>query len=82
MRTVFRNARGPHIYRMQQASNISSNSTLRRAAQIVVVALALAALTFASCMMVSAGDKVASLQQDDHGRGAPKPGPTAPEALT
>jgi hypothetical protein len=67
---------------MQQASNISSHSAVRRAAQVIVVMLALAVMVFASCMMVTAGDKVAALTQNDHGLGTPKPGPTAPDGAT
>jgi hypothetical protein len=67
---------------MQQASNISSHSAVRRAAQVIIVMLALAVMVFASCMMVTAGDKVAALTQSDQGLGAPKPGPTAPDGAT
>jgi hypothetical protein len=67
---------------MQQASNISSHSAIRRAAQIIVVMLALAVMVFASCMMVTAGDKLAALTQSDQGQGTPQPGPTVPEPAT
>jgi hypothetical protein len=67
---------------MRQASNISSHSAIRRVAQVIVVMLALAVIVFASCMMVTAGDKLAALTLSDQGHGAPKPGPTAPEPST
>lgn len=61
---------------------MSSYSTFRRAAQIIVVMLALAVMVFASCMMVTAGDKLAALTQSDQGLGVPGPGPTVPEPAT
>jgi hypothetical protein len=67
---------------MQQASNISSYSAFRRAAQIIVVMMALAVMVFASCMMVTAGERFAALQQSDQGQGMPGPGPTVPEPAT
>ena len=77
-----RSAGGPHISTMQQASNISSYGSIRRAAQIIVVMLALAVMVFASCMMVTAGDKLAALQQSEQGKGVSGPGPTVPEPTT
>jgi hypothetical protein len=64
---------------MQQASNSHISSALRRAALVAVVALALAVMFFASCMMVSAH---AAVQQGEAGQGVPGPSPTAPEPVT
>ena len=77
-----RSAGGPHMRSMQQASNISSYGSIRRAAQIIVVMLALAVMVFASCMMVTASDKLAALQQSEQGQGVSGPGPTVPEPTT
>lgn len=77
-----RSAGGPHMRSMLQASNISSYGSIRRAAQIIVVMLALAVMVFASCMMVTASDKLAALQQSEQGQGVSGPGPTVPEPTT
>ena len=77
-----RSAGGPHMRSMQQPSNISSYGSIRRAAQIIVVMLALAVMVFASCMMVTASDKLAALQQSEQGQGVSGPGPTVPEPTT
>jgi len=79
---AFRGACAPHISLMQQATNISPYSAMRRAAQIIVVMLALAVMVFASCMMVTASDKLAALQQSEQGQGVSGPGPTVPEPTT
>ena len=75
-------ARAHHMQAMQQASNIRLSPALRRAAHFVVVTLALAAMFFASCMMVSAHDVYTAAQQADAGRSVSRPGPTAPESLS
>ena len=68
---------------MQQASNIPAYGTaIRRVAQIIVVMFALAVMVFASCMMVTAGDKLAAVQESDQSHGIPGPGPTVPEPPT
>ena len=64
---------------MQQASNINVPIALRRAAQVLLVVIALSVMFFASCMMVSAHEVHAAVQQGDSGHGFPGPGPTAPE---
>ena len=67
---------------MQQASHISGYSAFRRAAQVIIVMLALATMVFASCMMVNAGQELASFTQSEQGVDKPLPGPTAPEPAT
>jgi hypothetical protein len=70
------------MQRMQQASHIPFPAVLRRAAQIVVVMIALGVMFFASCMMVSAHESYAAVQQGGSGQGIHAPSPTAPEPVT
>jgi hypothetical protein len=70
------------MQRMQQASNIPFPAAFRRAAQIVAVMIALGVMFFASCMMVSAHETYAAVQQGGSGHGIHAPSPTAPEPVT
>ena len=77
---AFRSACASYLSTMEQASNIPAyGAILRRAAQILVVMGALAVMVFASCMMVTADDKLTVVHEIDQSHGTPSPGPTAPE---
>jgi hypothetical protein len=66
---------------MQQASHYQASPATRRAAQVLIVILAIVGLLFASCMLVTAGESLAALPPGDQG-GPPQPGPTAPTPPT